>query len=164
HPELFCSGHGSRPNSPANPSMIDSDDPRHNRQRRLVYRGFTPKRVSEYEPHVRKLVGDIIDDVAPRGECDFTQDVAVPLPMILIAEMLGVRPEDRDVLMRWSDELISGADGPENVTAAVGEALGEFLDYHQQIVDDRRKQPRDDLISILVHAEVDGERLSDDEL
>ena len=104
--------------------MIDSDDPLHARRRRLVYKGFTPRHVSEQEDHVRRIATELIDAVAPLGRCDFVRDLAAPLPMILIAEMLGVPPEDRDVLQHWSDVLISGADGPENVTDEVMARFG----------------------------------------
>lgn len=164
HPDLLSSANGSRPKTPANPSMIDSDDPRHARQRRLVYKGFTPKRVAEHEAHVRAITTELLDAVAHKGRCDFVRDVAAPLPMVLIAEMLGVRPEDREVLQRWSDVLISGADGPENVTDEVLQNAVEFYEYADAVIAARREEPRDDLISILVHAEVDGERLSRDEL
>jgi cytochrome P450 family 142 subfamily A polypeptide 1 len=164
HPELFSSAQGSRPKSGPNPSMIDSDDPKHARRRRLVYKGFTPRRVAEQEGHVREITTWLIDRVAPLGKCDFVSAVAAPLPMILIAEMLGVPPEDRDLLQHWSDQMISGADGPENVTPAVVEAHSEFVEYTSRIIEDRRRSPRDDLISILVHAEVDGDRLSHEEL
>src|SRR5207247_4071262 len=108
--------------------------------------------------------GELIDTVAPLGRCDFVRDLAAPLPMILIAEMLGVPPEDRDVLQHWSDVLISGADGPENVTDEVMATAVDFYTYCAEIIEARRKEPRDDLISLLVHAEIDGEALSQDEL
>jgi len=164
HPALLSSAQGSRPKTPANPSMIDSDDPRHARQRRLVYRGFTPRRVAEHEPHLREIVTGLIDAVIDQGHCDFVADIAAPLPMIVIAEMLGVPPEDRHRLQHWSDVLISGADGPQNVTDEVLTTAAEYYTYANEVIEDRRGCPRDDLISILVHAEHDGERLSQDEL
>jgi cytochrome P450 family 142 subfamily A polypeptide 1 len=159
HPELFCSGEGFRPKTPPDGSMISQDDPRHTRQRRLVYKGFTPKQVAGMEEHCRAIVTDIIDMVAPRGRCDFTQDIAVPLPMIVIAEMLGVRVEDRDRLQAWSDELIKGADG--KVTDEIVAQFADFCTYITEVIEDRRANPRDDLTSILTHAEIvddDGER------
>ncbi|MGH9208165.1 MAG: cytochrome P450, partial [Acidimicrobiales bacterium] len=84
--------------------------------------------------------------------------------MILIAEMLGVRREDRDLLQHWSDQMISGSDGPENVTVEVIEAHQQFMEYTGQIIEDRRKSPHDDLISTLVHAEIDGDKLTQEEL
>ena len=111
-----------------------------------------------------RITGELIDTVAPLGRCDFVRDLAAPLPMILIAEMLGVPPEDRDVLQHWSDVLISGADGAENVTDEVMATAVDFYTYCGEIIEARRKEPRDDLISVLVHAEIDGEALSQDEL
>jgi cytochrome P450 family 142 subfamily A polypeptide 1 len=162
-PKTFCSGQGFRPNTPPDGSMISQDDPRHTRQRRLVYKGFTPKQVAGMEDHCRTIVRDILDEVAPLGRCDFTQDVAVPLPMIVIAEMLGVRVEDRDRLQHWSDELIKGADG--KVHEGVIAQFVDFCEYITEVIDDRRKNPRDDLTSILTHAEIeedDGTRHSFD--
>jgi cytochrome P450 family 142 subfamily A polypeptide 1 len=164
HPETFCSGQGFRPKVAPDASMISQDDPRHTKQRRLVYKGFTPKQVAALEGHVREVVTETLDAVAPLGRCDFTQDVAVPLPMILIAEMLGIRREDRDLVQRWSDELIKGADGPEHATDAVIECFVEFCDYTIEIIADRRANPRDDLISILCHDEIDGVPLTEGEI
>ncbi len=163
-PQLFSSAEGTRPRTPPNPSMIDSDDPRHSRQRAIVYRGFTPRQVAGQEAHVRRVATELIDAVAPAGRCDFVADLAAPLPMIVIAELLGVPPDDRHVLQRWSDQLIAGADGPENVTDEVLGAAVEFYEYASEVIEHRRREPRDDLISLLVHAEVDGQRLTQEEL
>ena len=164
HPEVFCSGQGFRPKLPPDASMISQDDPRHTKQRRLVYKGFTPKQVAALEVHVREVVKETIDAVAPLGRCDFTQDVAVPLPMILIAEMLGIRREDRDLVQRWSDELIKGADGPDKATELVMQCFVEFCDYATEIIADRRANPRDDLMTILCHNEIDGVLLTDEQI
>jgi cholest-4-en-3-one 26-monooxygenase len=152
HPELFCSGEGFRPKTPPDGSMISQDDPRHTRQRRLVYKGFTPKQVAGMEAHTRAIVTEILDAVGPAGRCDFTQDIAVPLPMIVIAEMLGVKVEDRDRLQAWSDELIKGADG--KVTEEIIAQFADFCTYITEVIEDRRVNPRDDLTSILTHAEI----------
>jgi cholest-4-en-3-one 26-monooxygenase len=161
-PEIFSNAGGSRPKSPRNDSMIDHDDPRHKSQRRFVYKGFTPKALAEKEEHARSIVTSLIDEVAARGECDFVQQLAAPLPMILIAEMLGVRPEDRDTLQRWSDAMLSGADGEKNVTEEVMVSHLDFVQYALDVMEARREEPQADLISTLVHAEIDGEKLSDD--
>jgi cholest-4-en-3-one 26-monooxygenase len=163
-PGLFSSAQGSRPRTPPNPSMIDSDDPRHARQRGIVYRGFTPRQVAGHEAHLRQVARELVDAVAPLGRCDVVADLAAPLPMIVIAELLGVPVDDRHTLQRWSDQLISGADGPENVTDEVLTAATEFYTYASEIIERRRRDPQDDLISLLVHAEVDGHRLSREEL
>jgi cytochrome P450 family 142 subfamily A polypeptide 1 len=165
-PDVFCSGQSSRPDAPAIPSMINMDDPAHVRRRGLVNRGFTPRRVADHEPTVRRICTDLIDRVAPRGECDFVRDIAAPLPMIVIGDLLGVAPEDRDDLLRWSDDLIAAT----NVTASLevanraANAFQAYAAYHRAVVADRRARPRDDLISVLVHAEIDGQRLDDEAL
>ena len=164
HPETFCSGQGFRPKAAARRVDDRPGRPRHTKQRRLVYKGFTPKQVAALEVHVREVVTETLDAVAPLGRCDFTQDVAVPLPMILIAEMLGIRREDRDLVQRWSDELIKGADGPEHATDPVIECFVEFCDYTIEIIADRRRSPHDDLISILCESEIDGQPLTDGEI
>jgi cytochrome P450 family 142 subfamily A polypeptide 1 len=162
----FCNRFGMRPDSPALPSMINMDGDLHKRRRNLVNRGFTPRRVELSEPKVRAICNDLIDAVAERGECDFVRDLAAPLPMIMIGDMLGVAPEDRDMLLRWSDDLIGGTSAtarPEAALAAA-RAFGEYAEYNRRVVALRRADPGDDLISVLVHAEIDGERLDDDAL
>ena len=165
-PERFCSSGSSRPDAPAIPSMINVDDPLHKRRRNLVNRGFTPRRVADHEPRIREICRALIAKVAPLGRCDFVSDIAAPLPMIVIGDMLGVEPEDRDRLLRWSDELIEGtsATAPAEVREAAARAFGEYAEYNRRVVADRRARPGEDLISALVHAEIDGERLTDDEL
>ena len=105
HPDLFSNAQGSRPRGSPQPSMIDSDDPHHARRRRLVYKGFTPKRVADHEPELRKIVTDLIDAVATRGECDFVADIAAPLPMIVIAEMPGVAATSRRCLRKLASSM-----------------------------------------------------------
>jgi len=162
NPELFCSAKGSRPDSSV-PSMINMDDPGHKRHRNLVNRGFTPRQLALQEAKAREVCVELIEKVAPRGECEFVHEVAAPLPMVMIGDMLGVEPEDRDTLLRWSDDLLrtSGSDDPKDIQAAAQAGLGWF-EYAQRVIEDRRANPRDDLLSLLVHGEVDGERLSDE--
>jgi cytochrome P450 family 142 subfamily A polypeptide 1 len=165
-PKTFSNAGGIRPDNPALPMMIDMDDPAHKKRRMLVYRGFTPKRVAETEPEVRALCDDLIDAVCEQGECDFVRDLAAPLPMIVIGDMLGVAPEDRDDLLRWSDDMVSAQGG--NVSAEMMDkaatAAFEYAEYALKVIAARRAQPTDDLMSALVHAEVDGERMNNDEL
>ena len=94
HPELFCSGQSSRPDAPAIPSMINLDDPLHMQRRNLVNRGFTPGRLKAHEAKVRSICTRLIDDVCERGECEFVREIAAPLPLIMIGDMLGMPPED----------------------------------------------------------------------
>jgi cytochrome P450 family 142 subfamily A polypeptide 1 len=163
----FCNRFGMRPDSPPMPSMINLDNPEHHRRRGLVNKGFTPRRVAEHEPKIREIVNALVDRVAPLGRCDFVRDLAAPLPMIVIGDLLGVAPEDRDALLRWSDDLILGSSISATPEAAAGalRAFQEYAEYHRRVVADRRaRPPQDDLISVLVHAEIDGERLDDEAL
>ncbi len=175
-PSVFCSERGSRPytgegprprQGGGTPSMINMDDPRHKRRRNLVNKGFTPRRVEHHEPKIRRICNELIDTVAPRGKCDFVRDIAAPLPMIMIGDMLGVEPEDRDKLLRWSDDLISAttATPSPEIRMASAKAAGEYVAYAANVIADRRaKPPQDDLMSVLVYAEIDGEKLDDQEL
>ena len=166
HPELFCSGKGMRPHmeEPITPSMINMDDPRHKRRRNLVNRGFTPNRVAEQEAKIREICVELIDKVRPQGRCEFVHDVAAPLPMVMIGDMLGIEPEDRDKLLRWSDDLLlltTSTFTPE-MEALSQRVADEYADYVLRVAQKRRQHPTDDLMSILVNAEVDGEKLDDE--
>ena len=170
-PALFSSAGGSRPNGDAQPSMIDSDDPWHGRQRRVVSRGFTPRRMAAYEQHVQDVARRLVDRIAPRGRADIVLDVARPLPMTLIGEMLGAPESDHDRLQRWSDQMIMGADGPQNVTDDVVNAAFEYYAYIAEVIAERRAAPQDDLVTALLHGGVtgagpdtDGERDGDEVL
>ncbi len=166
HPEVFCSGQSSRPDAPAIPSMINLDDPAHRRRRGLVSRGFTPRRVGAHEPKIRALCRTLLEAIAPKGRCEFVAEVAAPLPMAMIGDLLGVEPEDRLMLQRWSDDLIGGTSmtaTPEAIAAAT-KAFGEYAAYNRRVVADRRARPRDDLMSVLIQAEIDGARMNDEEL
>ena len=166
-PEVFCSRHSSRPDAPAIPSMINLDDPAHRQRRALVSKGFTPRRVQDHEPRIRAICTDLIERARARGRFDFVRDVAAPLPMIVIGDLLGVEPADHDKLLRWSDDLICGlsATAPIEALLTAGAAFEEYAAYHRHVVADRRAKPRgDDVMSILVHAEIDGEQLDDDAL
>jgi cytochrome P450 family 142 subfamily A polypeptide 1 len=164
HPELLSSAQGSRPRSFAQPSMIDSDDPVHKRRRGIVDRGFHPRPIAEEERRIRAITGELIDAVAARGECDLVLELAAPLPMIVIGDMLGTPPSERELLQHWSDVMIRGADGPENATADVLEAYSGFVDLMNEIIEERKRNPGDDLISKLVQAHPDEDQLSHDEI
>ncbi len=165
-PELFSSAvHGSRPDSPPLPSMINRDPPRHRIQRGLVNRGFTPRRVEALAPRIRQLCSESIDGVLPRGRCDFVSEIAAPLPMHVIGDLLGIEPDERPTLQRWSDDLIAGSHATASAEArgAANRAFVEYAEHHRGVVADRRsKPPGEDLMSVLVHAEIEGERLDDE--
>ena len=168
NPELFSNTGGIRPDTPGMPYMIDMDDPAHLLRRKLVNSGFTRKRVTEKEPSIGRLCDALIDAVCERGECDFVRDIAAPLPMALIGDMLGVLPEDRGMLLKWSDDLVTGLSShidPAGMEAqAVMNAFAAYTEFTMSIIAKRRAEPTDDLFSILVNAEVEGQRMSDDEI
>ena len=165
-PATFSNAGGIRPHQPPIAMMIDMDDPAHLKRRMLVNRGFTPRRVRDSEPAVRKACKEILDAVCERGEADLVHDIAAHLPMIMIGDALGVRPEQRADLLRWSDDLMQGlsTEATDEQLEATAAAFGEYVAYAHEVIADRQHNPRDDLMSILVHAEVDGERLSADDI
>jgi cytochrome P450 family 142 subfamily A polypeptide 1 len=164
-PQTFRSGEGIRPDQPPLPHMVDMDDPAHRQRRGLVSRGFTPRRVQEHEPRIREISIGLIESAKARGRFDFVHDVAAWLPLIVIGDLLGIDPQDHARLLAWSEAMIqgSGAVTPEAVLQA-GAAFEDYLAYQREVIADRRVRPRDDLVSILVQAEIDGERLSDNDL
>jgi cholest-4-en-3-one 26-monooxygenase len=141
--------------------MLNMDPPMHTRYRRLINKGFTPRMVSELESTMRKRSSDIIDRVAERGECDFVVDVASELPLQVIADLMGVPQEDRHKLFDWSNRMI-GSDDPEyGITEEMTQhASMELYAYAAELAEKKRADPKDDLISVLTHAEVEGEQLT----
>jgi cytochrome P450 family 142 subfamily A polypeptide 1 len=158
HNALFCSGQGVLPGNPAKLGLIDEDEPRHTQLRRLINRGFTPRMVKKLEVVFRDITTEAIDAVAARGECDFVEAISVPLPLLLIAEMIGIRKEDRRRFHEWSDGMIlaQGRMHVPEVVERAGRCFAEYAAYVTEIIEDRRKNPRDDLISILVGAKEEG--------
>ena len=146
--------------------MIDMDDPEHFKRRKLVNRGFTPKRVRDKETSILKACDEIIDAVIDKGECDFVRDIAAPLPMAVIGDMLGVAHEDRATLLEWSDTMVSSQSGTmtDEMALRAGEAFGAYNAHAEAVIADPRGCPAEDLMSVLVHAEVDGDRLTDDDI
>ncbi len=166
-PELFCSGKSSRPERDSwIPSMINLDEPLHKRRRSIVNRGFTPRRIQDQETKLRALTIELIDSVIEQGECDFVRDIARWIPMVAIGDMLGVKPEDRAQLLEWSDWMLGGGELAEVMDDAERRekqstySQGYFA-YQAAVIADRRNDPQDDLVSLLISGEVDGERLDD---
>lgn len=148
------------------PTMLTADPPAHTRLRRLVSKAFTPKRVQELEPRIRALTNDLLDRAAQTGEFEAMAELANPLPMIVIAEMLGVSPADHERFKRWSNDLVGsfGRDitaGPSPEGIAAKDALRGYL---AEAIEARRAAPADDLISALVAARDEAEALSENEL
>ena len=156
---------GIRPDSPAMQYMIDMDDPDHRKRRALVNKGFTPRRVQEREARIREIAVDLVERAKARGRFDFVHDVAAWLPLVVIGDMLGVEPADHTRLLAWSEAMILGTGATTLARMQdAAQAFEEYVAYQRRVIADRRARPRDDLVSILVHAEIDGERLDDEEL
>ena len=165
-PELFSNAGGIRPDQDGIEMMIEMDDPQHLLRRKLVNSGFTRKRVKDLEPKIISLCDTLIDAVCERGECDFVWDLAAPLPMAVIGDMLGVRPEERKMFLEWSDDLVgflSSTASPEGIQRSM-EAFSAYSEYMMGMIAARRKEPTDDLVSVLTHAEVEGSRLEDHQI
>jgi cytochrome P450 family 142 subfamily A polypeptide 1 len=152
HPELFANGGGIRPDNDALPMMIDRDGAEHKRRRNMVNRGFTPRRLADSVDRINALCDRLIDNVADRGECDAVMDLAAWLPMHVIGDMLGFPESERAMLLRWSDDMLralTGTADPEQMAPAA-EAFEGFRTFALQAIEERRRQPGDDLVSLLV--------------
>ncbi len=165
-PSTFSSRRSPRPHGDPLPMMISMDNPQHQRRRSIVNRGFTPRQVAEKEPTIRRLCTEIIDRVCERGSCDFVWDIAAPLPLLLIADMLGFERDAYDDLLRWSDDLIRGTTANDEAARVTAMEAGlAFRQYQLGVIADRRaRPPQPDLVSTLCHAELDGETLDDESL
>jgi cholest-4-en-3-one 26-monooxygenase len=168
----FSSKRAPRPHGDPLPMMISMDNPEHQQRRSLVYRGFTPKRVQDHSAKIQQLCTQIIDKVSEKGECDFVWDIAAPLPLLLIADMLGFPEEAFDDLLRWSDDMMRGTTGYPDPGGPVTEAQMlahqaglAFREFQLGVIADRRsKPPQDDLVSLLCYAEIDGVKLDDESI
>lgn len=161
-PAAFCSSQGVLLNDRdravmAADSILYIDPPTHSRYRKLVSRGFTARRVGALEERVRRLTVELLDVIDPRADVDLVESLAAPLPLLVIAELLGVPVGDRDQFRVWSDAVMEAASGitDENARLAL-----ELMQYFEVAMKERRSAPRDDLLTVLVEAEVDGERLT----
>jgi cytochrome P450 len=146
-------------------SIIMQDPPEHGRKRGLINRRFTPRQVAPLESHIRDIVTDILDQVTPRGECDFVTEVAAKLPTAVICEMMGIPRKDWDFMFDVTNRLL-GAQDPEyqqdkDVQETGRLASRDALLYFAPLVAERRRNPGPDLISALITGEVNGERLDD---
>lgn len=148
-------------------TMLTADPPEHTRLRRLVSKAFTPRAVMDLRPRIQQIVDGILDEVEQKGEFEVVHDLAYPLPVIVIAEMLGVPAEDRDRFKEWSDTVVATLSGPFTPPEALERgrlAIEALAEYMSHVIADRRRQPRNDLISGLIAAEENGQVLSEDEI
>ena len=145
-------------------SFLAMDPPRHDHMRSLISRGFTPRRVVDLEPHIRELARGYLDAFIDSGHCDFIADLAGRLPMDIISEMLGVPADDRSTLRQWADTVVHREEGMLDVPEAGMEAAARILGYFEAFVTDRHRNMGDDLVSALLRAEVEGERLTESDV
>jgi len=160
----------SAPGSRTGQWLIFSDPPRHTKLRALIMRAFTPRAAAGLEPRIRELSHDLLDAPSRRGEMDLVADFSVPLPLMVIAELLGAPAADWPRFRRWGDATmglslaVAGSPDAERALADFVVAHEEMRDYLAALVDERRQRPADDLLTRLVGAEVDGSRLTSEEL
>lgn len=146
------------------PVMIMMDPPRHTQLRSLVNRAFTRRQIMEREAAIQTIARELVGTLADKGEGDLVEDLARPLPTIVIADLLGVPRDDRADFRHWSDQIVQdNPDDPEVAMRALV-ASAKLYAYFQELVADRRRLPRDDLVTALIEAEIDGQRLSEEEL
>lgn len=154
-----------RDTSPISSSILRMDPPRHRQLRNLVSQAFTPRMVAQLEPRIREITNGLLDQVVAKGEMDAIRDLAYPLPVTVIAELLGIPVELREDFKRWSDALVSGDEQTtEEERQVLFQEIGGMFGYFTQVLDERRAHPQNDLVSALLAAEVDGQHLSDQEL
>jgi cholest-4-en-3-one 26-monooxygenase len=151
---------GAAGGDPRGVMMLYMDPPKHTRYRLLVNKGFTPRMIGLLEQYLTHRSTLIVDNVIERGSCDFVEDLAAELPLQAIADIMGVPQEDRKLLFSWSNRMI-GFDDPEYASADGAEAAGELYMYVNGLASQRRAEPRDDIVTRLINAEIGGDRLSE---
>ncbi len=142
--------------------MLNMDPPLHTRYRRLVNKGFTPRMIAQLEERIHQATSAIIDEVCEKGECDFVTAISAELPLIVIADLLGVPQSERHQMFDWSNTMVGNEDPEYQVTPeAATEAAMELYAYASELFAKKRADPQDDLMSVLTQVEVDGENLSE---
>lgn len=144
-------------------NLILTDPPRHQFLRRVIASAFTPKALSKLNVRIRELVGEVIDSVIEKGECDLV-DLAAYVPIEIVSEMLGVPPEDRAQLFTWADATVASTDPDLTRIVSAKDAAEQMFEYARQLGRKRRERPGDDIFSTIAAAEENGERLSDVDL
>jgi cytochrome P450 len=145
-------------------TLVSKDPPEHRKLRNLVNQAFTPRAVARLSDRITQITQELLDRVRAEGKMDVVSDIAFPLPAKVIAEMLGVPPEDWDIFQRWA--RVDGSDPAvmRRDPARMQHMQQEMFNFFSRLLEDRRRSPREDLITALCNAEVDGERLSENEL
>jgi hypothetical protein len=145
-------------------SFIAMDPPRHTRIRALISRGFAPGRVAELEPNIRRLTRAWLDPLLERRSFDLIAEFAAGIPVAVISELVGVPPADRNRVHQLSQRIMFRDERTSGISAAIRQALDELSEYYAALAAARRHQPTNDLISMLVKAEIDGDKLTHDEV
>ncbi|HVT64395.1 MAG TPA: cytochrome P450 [Mycobacteriales bacterium] len=149
-PKLFCNGGGIRPDNGPVAQFIDLDGAEHKRRRNLINRGFTPRRLTDSVGRINEICNRIVDNVIERGECDAVKDMAAWLPMHAIGDMLGFPEADRADLLKWSDDMMCALDGKTESIVSAAAAYGGFREFCLKAIEDRRRNPGNDLLSLLI--------------
>ncbi len=189
HPEIFSSERGitsfeprreedfSAASSGNGKMLITMDPPRHVKLRRLVNKGFTPRAVNAMEPHIREITNQLLDDIAKRGKCDFVVEVSSLLPLAVISGMMGLEKSDWPLMFKLTNKVLGQGDPeyqedvPEDQrgTSEAARITGnmgtmQMFGYFAQLLQERRANRKEDLISLIIDSEVDGEHLSDEDI
>ncbi|MDZ4619956.1 cytochrome P450 [Bacillus cereus] len=143
--------------------MLNSDPPNHSRLRSLVQKAFTPKMIAQLDGRIQRIADDLISNIERKGTLNLVDDYSFPLPIIVISEMLGILKEDQAKFRIWSHAVIASPETPEEIKETEKQ-LSEFITYLQYLVDIKRKEPKEDLVSALILAESEGHKLSAREL
>ncbi|HDR6216450.1 TPA: cytochrome P450 [Bacillus cereus] len=143
--------------------MLNSDPPNHSRLRSLVQKAFTPKMIAQLDGRIQRIADDLISDIERKGTLNLVDDYSFQLPIIVISEMLGIPKEDQAKFRIWSHAVIASPETPEEIKETEKQ-LSEFITYLQYLVDIKRKEPKEDLVSALILAESEGHKLSAQEL
>lgn len=142
--------------------LISADPPEHTKLRRLVSKAFTPRMVAALEPRIEEIISQLLDNVEQRNDFDLVRDFSTPLPLMVIAEMLGIEPERYREFKKWSDDMLRATGGEivANERERLRQSMGDMQNYFERAISERRQHPREDLISALVRAEEEHQALS----
>src|SRR5215471_12245430 len=150
------------------PSLLQSDPPYHRTLRGVIASAFTPMIIAKLEPHIENIAHEMLNEVIAKGSMDLIDDLAYPLPVTIIAELLGVPIEDRNLFRGWADTIVSSTGGDitdeHGISNNIVQMIKEMDSYFSGIVEERTQKPRDDLITNLIKAQVEGRHLSNDEI
>jgi cytochrome P450 len=167
HPEYFTSAGGSLELGEQPLIPLEFDPPQHTKYRRLLSPQFVPREIQQLEPEVRRIVRGLIDNVAPRGKCDFHEEIATPLPSGIFMALMGLPPDDLPLFLRWRDDSIRPAVEPGDFEGAQrirAQVANEISEYFRELIGRCREAPSDSLLSRIVHSTIDDQPLNEAEL